>query len=226
MWNNDDNKASYDETTEEKISRIRRAIRSRDNENIKDVKNLLDDPAIEVRRLASLAIGLGRDLNAANDVATHLVSDTDDSTRMTCALSLAGLDTDESRSALLTALDDPSTSTRLMAARSLAELGEQRAVPALKRMLDEADWESRFTAAECLVTLGQGSRRLTEIVMQLQGEQDVIEVMRQRVLVLDDLKDLADTGDAEAAALLPSPDIKWFRNIEELIDSAKALESK
>lgn len=202
--------------TSDKLKFLRTVLRTRDEIYADKVRELLKDEDDNVRRLASVAASVIANENDVTALAMYLTTDKDSISRVGYTLALGNIDSNDARSALLLAIEDSDRKVRIMSARQLTEAGDKRAIGALEIMLEGEDWETKFTAAECLVSLGFSNQRVIDVIHALKGEQAVSELMTIRASVMDDLKDLAESGDPEALRLLPEPTVRWYRDLDEL----------
>jgi len=145
----------------------------------------LDDPDLEVRGEAALAVGrLG--LREALPTLVDWLDDPDPGLRAAAARGLGALGDERGLAGLVRALGDVSADVRVAAVEALEGLGRSAALVPLLGRLDDPDVGVRLAAIEALATLG-----LREAVVPLVGRarDDVAEV---RIAVATTLGALGD----------------------------------
>jgi HEAT repeat protein len=148
----------------------------RTGSSLATLRRALEDPVVEVRREAALALGQLGDADSAAPLARALTSDSEP-VRRAAALALGGISTTETRGALLEALRaDPSVWRE--AAAALSKHHDPQVIDGLSELLSdlEANEQARRGAALALGALLAGEPLSVE-TPTYQDEQGRLHVM-------------------------------------------------
>ena len=188
---------------------------------VEDLMHRLEDPAVDVREEAALALGrVGTD--DAVDALVRKLEDPESDLSPHIARALRGRPHPRSVEALVRKLVDPDRETRTESARTLGVIGDRRAAPSLLEMLSSSS-DSKVVSAssDALARLGELAA-VYEIVPRMQATRNPVLYRSLAVAVADLLGPhdsfypLMVAEEQERGALVP----KWLGRLKRRIKRA------
>jgi HEAT repeat protein len=175
----------------------------------------LDDPAIDVRSAAALALGVLEAPEALPALIHHLLHDASPHVRVICARFLHRFHDERTVEPLIKCLTDADAKVLTAAIGALQAIGDARAIPALLPLLGHPLWSIRHRSSWVLVELKAADPRLVAALERLARSPEAEE---------DDLSVEEDWLDAkELAGEAGEPPPTRRPKIGELLERARQL---
>jgi hypothetical protein len=189
----------------------------------------LDDPAVQVRSRAAVALGHMKALEAIPILAEHFRGDDSSHVRLLCISSLAtlalfarSLGQDEKAQiadTLMVALAEPDWKMLLPAIAGLRSIGDSRAVPSLLRLLDHPRRNVRYGSARALLDLRVTDLRLVTAWEKLAQEPEAEE----HDLAVDEGNSDLEKRKRLSAVEVGNPEPQTHLKMRELAEQARNL---